>query len=484
MKKLLISALLFFSVTLTACAQIVADDTAVDTTASADTTAAETQAIYPIELPDYEGYTFTFLNQEDDFWAGSNHVLDYDATTGEPVNDAIYNRCRMAETDLGIVIDVVKGKLDGNALRSDMQKAVSAGEDVYDAVYLPLNYSNSTSLTGEYVLNLYDISSLNLETDWWNDTFIDAVTIGENKLYTTIDYVNMMSYAYCNAMYYNKEMVADFNLDEPYDLIRSGAWTYEEMFRYIEPVININSDSGFAPASDGTCVYGLASQHSEATMTILDGCGDFLIAKNTDNIPELNPQIERIVSSYGKLTDAFSRDGWCVLYNTADLQGLDFFLRGRAMFYTGSLGASSSSRFRETDVEYGILPVPKLDEQQENYCTIVSQYTFALNIPMTATDPERTGAIIDYLAYLGWRDILPVMQNSFCYKGARDEDSIEMMNILLDTRTVDLGVVYGWTTDLLANLCTKMLEGNDIFMSSYEASKEKILSDIEKMFGA
>jgi hypothetical protein len=482
MKKLLVSALLLISLALASCAQTSDGNINADTSASIETAAEETTAAYPYELKEFDGYTFTFLNQEDDFWTGSHHILDYESETGDAVNDAIYQRCRKTEDDLGIGIEVIKGALDNNALRLSMEKAVMANEDVYDAVYLPLNYGGSTSLTGKYVLNLHDISTLNLENEWWNQTFIAAATIGDNRLYTTIDFVNMMGYAYCNALYFNKNMIVDYGLEEPYDLVRNGSWTYDKFFEYIAPVVNLNSDDSFKPAADGTCIYGISGQHSETTMTLLDGCGDFLITKNDQNLLELDSDIERIITAYDKLTDALSRDGWCVLHNTSELQGLDFFLRNRAMFYIGSLGGSNSSRFRVADVEYGILPLPKLDEKQEDYCTIVSQYTFALNIPMAASDPERTGAIIDYMAFLGWRDILPVLQTAFCYKGLRDEDSIEMMNILLDTRTVDLGVVYGWTADMLSTLCTKMLDGNHIFVSTYETSRNKIIASIEKTF--
>lgn len=452
------------------------------TTAAPETAAAETEVVYPAALSDYGGYTFTFLNQSDSFWSGSYHVLDFEETTGEPINDAVYTRNRAAESDLDIVIEVEKGEL-GSGLRASMEKAVTSGDDIYDAVYLPLNWANQTSFTGEYVLNLYSISTLNFNEDWWNKSFIDTVTVGGGTLYTTIDYVCMMGYSYCNALFYNKDMAAAYNMADPYELVRDGSWTYDKMNAYIAPVVNLNGDASFKITAGGSCVYGFVGQHAETAMTLLDGCGEFLISKDENDMPVLNASIERISDAYAKLTDTMSRDGWCELLNTAELTGCQMFLDGRAMFYTGALGGSSSGEFRSSETEYGILPLPKYDEEQQDYCTIVSQYTFALNIPLTASDPERTGAIIDYLSFLGWRDVLPVMQESFCYKGARDEDSIEMMNILLDTRTVDFGFIYGWTTNLITGLCDKMLTGSNSFASSYASAKDGIEADIAKAFG-
>ena len=113
-----------------------------DTTTSADntddtTTEAPESNEYPYETGKYDGQTFTFLNAQDELWAGSNHVLDYEEQSGELVQDAVYNRVIKTEQQFGITIDVVKTDLFGTT--GDMQKHVMANEDVYNAAYVPLN---------------------------------------------------------------------------------------------------------------------------------------------------------------------------------------------------------------------------------------------------------------------------------------------------------------------------------------------------------
>ena len=56
---------------------------------------------------------------------------------------------------------------------------------------------------------------------------------------------------------------------------------------------------------------------------------------------------------------------------------------------------------------------------------------------------SRERAFPVYLAFLSYYDVIPVLQESLCYKGMRDEDSIEMMNLVLETEVVDLTTAAG-----------------------------------------
>lgn len=164
-------------------------------------------------------------------------------------------------------------------------------------------------------------------------------------------------------------------------------------------------------------------------------------------------------------------------------QGIDYFLNGRALFYHASLGQCGSARFRGMEQKFGILPTPKYDENQERYYTNLSQYTFGMNIPVTAQNPNRTGSIMDYLAYLSYQDVISVLQESLGYKGMRDDDSIEMMNLILETEVVDLTTAAGIANEQMTNICSNIVKGNLQFASYMEKQTKKINANIEKLFG-
>lgn len=460
-------------------------------TASTDNsaeTAAETEKVYPAELSDYSGYTFTFLNNEDDFWTGSNHILDYEGITGDSLSDAVYTRNRNVEEKLNIKFEVIKGSLATDSdMRKLMNQSIAAQEDIYDIVYAPLYFAGATSFDGQSTINLYDIPTLRLDEEWWNQSFIASATIGEDILYTSIDYVNLMGYCYCNILYFNKELLDNNGLEYPYDAVKNGIWTYDKMFEMMSVTANIGTQTNWSPDLSGDAVYGFTSMHQEATIATLLGSGVALISKDSTGIPQINTDLNRLVDAYDTLLNNFSQDGNCLLVNkpgTTSGQGIDYFLNGRALFFSYKLGGGASGRFRESETIYGILPSPKMDEKQKTYASPLSEKALGINVPLTASDPERTGAVMDYLAYVSYNDVIPTLQDNLCYKGLQDPMDIEMMQIILETEQLDIGMVYGWTADFLNDVCgeNKMLKGNNTFNSSWNRQVEKIQSSIDKQF--
>jgi len=452
------------------------DPSAAPAETEAQTQPAETEVSYGYDKPAMDGYEFTILNCIDELWGGSNHVIDYNELIGEPVQDAIYTRARQVEEEMNLKLNVSKfGIFD---LYGELSKEVLSGGGNYDAAYTPLSHSN-TPLAGEYGYNLYDIDTLHLSENWWNQSFVDTATLFGDQLYASIDYINMMGYSYGNVMYFNKDMMIDHSLEIPYDTIREGKWTYDVMNQQMSAVVNLNGDATFAADNNGNCVWGYAVQHAEGTMSLLDGAGEFLVVLDDDNAPVLRSDNVRLLDAYDTLVNMLSADGYCVMKNTAEVQGQIFFSNNRALFYQSSLGLSAAN-FRELEFEYGVIPLPKFDESQSRYYTMVSEYTLTLSVPKSVQNVSDSGAVLDYLAFLGMKDVIPELQTTLCYKGTRDEDSIEMMELLLDTMTVDIGYVYGWTKSMMTDLCNKMITGNSTFASSLESKNDSIRKAIDK----
>ena len=472
MKRTLSLALILILLVTSSCGSGSAeteDPSAAPAETEAQTQPAETEVSYGYDKPAMDGYEFTILNCIDELWGGSNHVIDYNELIGEPVQDAIYTRARQVEEEMNLKLNVSKfGIFD---LYGELSKEVLSGGGNYDAAYTPLSHSN-TPLAGEYGYNLYNIDTLHLSENWWNQSFVDTATLFGDQLYASIDYINMMGYS-------NKDMMIDHSLEIPYDTIREGKWTYDVMNQQMSAVVNLNGDATFAADNNGNCVWGYAVQHAEGTMSLLDGAGEFLVVLDDDNAPVLRSDNVRLLDAYDTLVNMLSADGYCVMKNTAEVQGQIFFSNNRALFYQSSLGLSAAN-FRELEFEYGVIPLPKFDESQSRYYTMVSEYTLTLSVPKSVQNVSDSGAVLDYLAFLGMKDVIPELQTTLCYKGTRDEDSIEMMELLLDTMTVDIGYVYGWTKSMMTDLCNKMITGNSTFASSLESKNDSIRKAIDK----
>ncbi len=476
MKQKWIAAAMLCTLLLSSCSENAIETestTAPDTTVAETETTVEEPAVYPGTLQDLGGYTFTFLNVEDNFWPAAHHILDYDEDSGTATNSAVFWRNRKAEEDLNMTIEVAKDSvLD---LYDIMHTAIMAGDDLYDVVYLCLQGFGHTSFGADDVMDLMTISTMHLDKEWWNQQFIQDATI-QGELRTTVDYVNRMGFVYCNSMFFNYDMMIDMGLEVPYDHVREGTWTYDTMFTYMANVPSMGTQSSWDAKLDGDAVYGFACEHEEGFMALLEGSGVFMTTKAEGDIPQIRTDNNVLLDAYDTLIAGMSPKGACVMINLPDLQATHIFQQGRCMFYPGYVGLSDTAAFRNMDTRYGIIPIPKQSAEQEQYHNSISNYTLAMNIPIVAADPERTGLVMDYLSYLSYNDVIPVVQEAMCYKGLRDVDSMEMLELILKSEVLDFGNCAGITSKFLTAICADIPEGNSRFASTF-ASQEKSMNE-------
>jgi hypothetical protein len=101
-------------------------------------------------------------------------------------------------------------------------------------------------------------------------------------------------------------------------------------------------------------------------------------------------------------------------------------------------------RLRGMETDFGIIPLPKLDSAQPNYITQNNPHTGAgIAIPVTASDLERTGMILEDLSAESRYTLQPAYYEiNLRGKYARDDESQEMLDIILNNTAHDIGNVY------------------------------------------
>lgn len=478
----LLTLILAASLLASSCGNDTKDNDDADTNSAGDGTTAEQvdENAYPYEIKKLDGRELRFLNCVDEHWQGASQIIDYDQLSGETVADTVYKKNRDAEEKLGIKIAVTKEAVD--QLHKAVSTAVMANDDIYDAVYGCIN-AFGTETDGKYVLNLNDIDSINFEDEWWNPSYAKSAIIDGDKLYVAVDYMNLNGYTWTDAQYFSKDLVTKYGLDMPYDFVRDGKWTLDRMAEYMKPAINLNGDESFTASADGNSSYGVCVQHGGGITSLAEGAGAFVVERDKDGIPAITQNTEKVVNAFEKLAGILSEDGACFMYNTPEYSSLVAFTEGRGMFYQGSLGNSLGDKMRASNIEYGIIPLPKYDEKQDQYYSMVSQYTLALSIPKTVADPETVGACLDYLEWASFKECIPVIQDALCYKGVRDDDSIEMLDIIRKTQYTDMGVLFGWCAEFIGKQSENVYNGKLQFASDFAAARSKIEENIAKSLG-
>ncbi|MBO5218717.1 MAG: hypothetical protein J6C52_04750, partial [Clostridia bacterium] len=153
---------------------------------------------------------------------------------------------------------------------------------------------------------------------------------------------------------------------------------------------------------------------------------------------------------------------------------------GRSAFITTEL--KGTSRLRDMKADYGILPAPKYDENQKEYITFASENIHRLVIPVTNDDLSRTGVILDALSFESKKEILPLYYNqTISQKGLRDEDSIEMLDLINSTRMTEVGKIFGITTGLIDAVTNAVKAGDGSVASTVAGMESSVRESLQKL---
>lgn len=439
----------------------------------------ESTAAQEYNLPKYDfgGADFNILNVEDDYWTCYNNI-DVDGINGDVLNDAVFNRNAKVAKQFNLNFKITKG--DIYKLNEMVQTAVASGEQIYDIVYVKPDAA-SKLLTENTLINLHNVSTLQLDQDWWYQYFVENLTI-EGKLYFAASSTQLMPISLASTILFNKKIVTDNQLDLPYDLVRDGKWTYDEMYSYVKKGISTGTQSDYKWNPQGDAVYGIFT-HNGLYLNMVQGSGEDVIVKNAQGIPEYKAPGDRFYKVMDILAQMMKTgEGNCA----SGHDGVDWingFAEDRAIFISGEL--KEINNMREMRSDFGVLPIPKLDAAQESYYSMVSQQSIQMAIPKTVKDPEAVGAVMDYMAYISMDSVWDAyVENLITAKLLRDDDSVEMVNIIKDTLCVNLGTVYGWSGQLWEGIKKKLKEGNPSVSSDIASFEAKIPLEIQKSLDA
>ncbi len=138
---------------------------------------------------------------------------------------------------------------------------------------------------------------------------------------------------------------------------------------------------------------------------------------------------------------------------------------------------------REWDGNFGLMPQPKYDERQESYNSNVFSSCLSFCIPVTNSNLERTGTIVDYLTYESYRSLLPRYYDiHVALKSLERQESIEVLALLRGTRGCEAAVPYGWAGDLNDKLTTLAKNNDHSIASTLLTHKDQVVANINETY--
>ncbi len=444
------------------------NDNAPTTTAPTDPNDATPEELYGEY--DLQKQEFVLLIEQRET-AYNEFFADPDEGEGDVINDAIYQRYMRVQDLLNCTVEVMDSE-DRYSIGTTLRDAITAGTSDYDAALL--GYSLPTVFSDQYLCDLKTVPTLNLDRNWWDQNAINDFTIN-NHLYVAtgdISYVNLQG---SMIIYYNKKIASDYKLPNLYDLVRNNQWTMDKLIEFATQCTSELTGDDDLSTDDQVGFVGEAT----AMAYFFNASGQRTIVNDGSSLT-ISPLTNRYISAVEAYSSLVANSAIALHDVNYPNSPITAFSEGRIAFLCDAV--YKSPVLRNMDTDFGILPLPMLDDQQDTYYTPVNYYwaSYAV-IPANNPRINDTGVLLDAFAYYGHKLTRPaVYEASFDSKIARDEESREMMDLILDSTTYDIG----WLFDFggIRNCFTDF--GNQRKPSVSRAIKgvqNKIKDDIELM---
>ena len=459
--------------------------TAESTDASADESETEDERIKPNipESADFGGDDITFLHWYNPAWTETvrqSRDIYAEGITGEAINDAVYNRNVKIEDAYKVKIAL---QLEQSTdIASMVGQQVTAGDSTYDVVYQILSAAPAL-IQKSYFHNLFNVPNIDLEKPWWDQNSISSLsTMGILPLVSTS--INVNDKDATAALAFNKTIAENNQLEDLYTLVREGKWTYDKLTEMAEATYNDSNGDGTMTPDD---VYGFLGGR-DVIDSLYHGSGSQFITKNENDEFVFTFGTERDVDVISKGIDIvnsswyFNHHAW---KDQSDILYRQIFETGHGLFFWMRL--DDVTNMRAGDADFGIIPIPKYEEAQDKYYSLVSQHTTGLmSIPITCAGDELSmvGMVLEALAAESHYTLIPeYIETSLKTKNSRDAESADMLDIILNNRVFDPMNVYSFAN--FGDAIMDAADANNKDMASLIKSKEKLVNkSIEKVLKA
>ncbi len=346
-----------------------ASDTAAptDTEDAAEETAAEeteTERLsYDVSGIDYQGYEFRIWNYDnvaDNAWDPNDIPNDlYSADlNGDALNDAVYTRNKTVEEALNIII---VGEDRSSGLMTDgLRQSVISGSNDVDAAF-PRIYDFSAYVNNSYLLDLNTIESFDKEAPWWNAQANEIMTI-QNKLLGMVSDITYYDKVCTIVTYFNQKLAEDYRLDDLYETAANNEWTIDNLLTMGEAVSSDVNNDGVYDMSDA---YPLSCQNDavyyflhggDLRICETDAEGNIVFSLGNENTVTV---LQKIYEIMGNEKQFLNRQ----TFGASLYDAVNMFCENRVMFLVRPI--QSLFLMRSMEADFGILPVPKMQDTQE-----------------------------------------------------------------------------------------------------------------------
>ena len=366
--------------------------------------------------------------------------IDVDTQTGVMLEDAIFDRNATVEEKYDVVITKEYVDINGSppyntVFRSNEQ----SGDQRFQMITL-ITARIAPYCLENMMVNMFELENLHTDMPWWNQDSVRSYTVGDALFFAAPEML-LRDKGATATVFFNKGIAENYKITDLYKLVEEGSWTWEEMLSMCETVTgDLDGDDMVSSSED---MFGFTGGTRDIPYFLFTASGQKFATIDEDGYLEMTfGTDESYITAWQDILDDFMFSEY-YFGNTVDYalipNGFDPFQADKSLFMMDLVRLVVILRNMKTD--YGLLPVPKYDESQEDYASLVwMHHDSVLGIPGSVTNTDVVSTVLEYLSYLSYYDIYPIFYETVLSdRSMRDEQSVEMLEIIFRTRTFDPG---------------------------------------------
>lgn len=363
------------------------------------------------------------------------HLLGDDEST-DIVFSRIYERNLSVEERLNVDLNMISsGTTEWDDVIDVMKTDIQSMSNAYEIIFTT-NNTVTQPLLFNYFHDLNDSEYIDIDERWWYTDAIMETSVDNYNYRLLYGDISTGTLGIAGAIFYNKvlyEQYVSANKDgeELYHKVLDGTWTLEEFTR-------VTKKSHIERGGDGSNdIYGFSLfRGGEPTHYFREAADLPIYTRDDRGMVEITKVDDRLTTFVEMLYECYweNEGAWLFLGQDAgEVHGNDF-PNGKVIFYLGSINNALDDNMREMKQDFGILPYPKLDEEQELYKNFLHNGTVMVGCPVSA-DIERVNeevsAVIEALASESYRSVsVPYYEMALKTTYTRADLDAQMIDII------------------------------------------------------
>ena len=360
-----------------------------------------------------------------------------DKMVGDTLNDAIYNRNTYINEKYGV--NITNTYRDIGAVNETVKLMHTSGSQDYDAI-LQRSVQVGGILTGGFLHNLQDMTYMNLSSPWWNQDSISSLAMGKLNQFIASD-ITVLDKSATACVQFNAKVADEHKaaVGDLYEQVDNGEWTFE---RFVEICDEVGADLDNDGKRNGEGDLVAFYCGDDPIHFLYNAAGLRFMDHDSDGYFEykFNSQV-----SFDTLETIFTDLMYADFFhnNVVDgSYGVDKFRNNEQLFRMGFV--KNASQLRDMESDYGILPIPMFNNDQDEFYSEVSPHHDSIMfICNSIVDTSFVSAVLESLACESYYTVSPVFYDVIITgRSVRDEQSKRMLELIFSTRVYDAGLIF------------------------------------------